>query len=538
MALINKTDLNYYTGSELGDYQFVSLDDVISQFMAVYVGDEKIINKVSRSDVSFWAQRALAELSFDTLKSVKSQQIDLPPSLTMPLPKDYVNYTELSFVDSSGVKHPLYPTKDTSNPYQISQNDDGSYEFPGEGELAYNFDFSEGQASINAASNWVLSSHAIYSAPLGGKLTSTTIDSETDPDNPRLKFSIKPKKSAVTVGTAHGYALYSYQEINVDGLQLLQFSGNATTTAARTTSISVSQAATTGITGQTSGTFDLPGTTIRLGFSTTPPAPEITMRDYIFQGQQYVAPDGTVWQRTSNASTDLFDLGYLEWTQGESGIKTYDEQAVDVSSVDGSVYLIVLCIADHTDVDTNKGGSSFMAEEAFIDDIFVENIVTKTSLSETNPGESSTFTNYKQSNSSAKIDTDNYVDDVYWPNEGERYGIDPVRAQVNGSFYIDQRLGKINFSSNISGKTVILDYISDSLGTDKEMQVHKFAEEALYKWITHGVLSTKSNVPEMIVRRAKKEKFAATRQAKLRLSNVKLGEMTRILRGKSKQIKH
>ena len=85
---------------------------------------------------------------------------------------------------------------------------------------------------------------------------------------------------------------------------------------------------------------------------------------------------------------------------------------------------------------------------------------------------------------------------------------------------------------------MILDYISDSLGTDKEMQVHKFAEEALYKWITHGVLSTKSNVPEMIVRRAKKEKFAATRQAKLRLSNVKLGEMTRILRGKSKQIKH
>ena len=34
------------------------------------------------------------------------------------------------------------------------------------------------------------------------------------------------------------------------------------------------------------------------------------------------------------------------------------------------------------------------------------------------------------------------------------------------------------------------------------------------------------------------EKFAETRKAKLRLSNIKLEEITQILRGKSKQIKH
>mgnify|MGYP003636496926 CR=1 FL=1 len=48
----------------------------------------------------------------------------------------------------------------------------------------------------------------------------------------------------------------------------------------------------------------------------------------------------------------------------------------------------------------------------------------------------------------------------------------------------------------------------------------------------------KANIPEYVVRRAKKEKFAATRQAKLRLSNIKLEEITQTLRGKSKQIKH
>ena len=122
--------------------------------------------------------------------------------------------------------------------------------------------------------------------------------------------------------------------------------------------------------------------------------------------------------------------------------------------------------------------------------------------------------------------------------DGARYGLDPQHAQANGSFYIDNRLGKIHFSSNISSRTVILDYISDSLGTDGEMQVHKFAEEAMYKWIAHAILATRANTQEYLVNRFKKERFAAVRTAKLRLSNIKLEEITQIFRGKSKQIKH
>jgi len=60
----------------------------------------------------------------------------------------------------------------------------------------------------------------------------------------------------------------------------------------------------------------------------------------------------------------------------------------------------------------------------------------------------------------------------------------------------------------------------------------------MYKHIAYAIVSTRSNVPEYIVQRFKKEKFAETRKAKLRLSNIKLEEITQILRGKSKQIKH
>ena len=70
------------------------------------------------------------------------------------------------------------------------------------------------------------------------------------------------------------------------------------------------------------------------------------------------------------------------------------------------------------------------------------------------------------------------------------------------------------------------------------MQVHKFAEEAMYKSIAYAIMSTRANISQNIVNRYKKERFAAIRNAKLRLSNIKLEEISQILRGKSKQIKH
>tara|TARA_Y100000004_G_C8899410_1_gene405683 strand:+ start:62 stop:970 length:909 start_codon:yes stop_codon:yes gene_type:complete len=154
--------------------------------------------------------------------------------------------------------------------------------------------------------------------------------------------------------------------------------------------------------------------------------------------------------------------------------------------------------------------------------------------------ESDTWAKYKASSATSdnsNITNDDQDSDLYDFNKGQRYGVDPQYAQANGSFYIDELKGKIHFSSNVNGRTIILKYISDSLGTDAEMQVHKFAEEAMYKWIAHAILSTKINIPEYLVARFKKERFAEVRKAKLRLSNIKLEEITQVLRGKFKQIK-
>ncbi len=110
--------------------------------------------------------------------------------------------------------------------------------------------------------------------------------------------------------------------------------------------------------------------------------------------------------------------------------------------------------------------------------------------------------------------------------------------QFNGIFYIDEKQGYIHFSGSLSGKVVSLKYISDGLGTDDEMLVHKFAEEAMYKSIAYAIASTHTSVLPNYIPLLKRERFASIRNAKLRLSNIKSEELTQIMRGKSKWIKH
>lgn len=292
------TQRAYYEGTDKGNYQFVSLDDIISSFMVVYVGENKILSKASRTDVQFHGMRAIQELSYDILRSHKAFEQEVPPTLVMPLPQDYVNYTKIVRVDSKGVEKPIYPTGKTSNPFPITQS----------------------------------------------------------PNN------------------------YVY---NTDG------------------SINV-QGAVTG-------------------------------------------PNDPYTSDTR----DRFD-------------------SIKPNNID----------YDHDD-----------SENLLLDD------------------------------------------------RGRRYGLDPQHGQVNGTFYIDNSTGFIHFSSDLAGETITLKYISDGLGTDAEMVVHKFCEEAVYKHIMYGLVSSRSNIPEGVIMRFKRERFAETRKAKIRLSNIKMEEFTQVLKGLGKPIK-
>ena len=293
------THKQYYEGTNKGNYQFISLNEIINGFMVVYVGDSKILTKVNRTDVQFHGMRAIQELSYDVLRSHKALEQKVPSTLVMPLPQDYVNYTKIALVDSNGIEKPIYPTGKTSNPFPIKQDTSDAYVFD---------------------------------------TTTGALDSDND-----------------------------------------------------------------------------------------------------------------------TTSTDPYS----------SDTRNYFSSMANVSD----------------DIDYHA------------------------------------------------------IDELRFDNRGRRYGLDPQHAQDNGTFYIDNSTGFIHFSSNLSGRTVTLKYVSDGLGTDDEMVVHKFCEEAVYKHIMYGLVSSRSNIPEGIVLRFKKEKFAETRKAKIRLSNIKMEEFAQVLKGMGKQIK-
>ena len=130
--LDNQNQFQYYASSNsdnYGNYQFTTLDNIINAFMVIYVGESKLITKVSRTDVQFHAMRAIQELSYDIFRSVKSQEIEVPPTLKMILPQDYVNYVKITSTGSDGIKRNLYPTGKTSNPFAITQDAQGDYTF-------------------------------------------------------------------------------------------------------------------------------------------------------------------------------------------------------------------------------------------------------------------------------------------------------------------------------------------------------------------------------------------------------------------------
>ena len=436
------TQADYYINSDSwGKYQFTSLDNIVNQFMIAYVGEDKLISKIKRTDVAFYAQRAIQELSFDTFKSCKTKEIEVPASLTMILPQDYVNYVKLTWSDSAGIEHIIYPTSKTSNPIAINQNTSGTIG----GELLENNGFDTGLGiwesqnnNSSAATNpsapgyfWDTSGHVTANAQQYRNLIQSSADILAG-HTYRVSYDLTITQGSVNV-----------MMVADDSTATEQFRGSGTT---RTTSGSYTQ--------------------------------DITVN-------------------TSSFGSASSNWVYSWWTRGMN----FNLSSRDTSNFIGTI-----------------------------------DNVTCYDLEITTQAESNTWSNYKSATPSEN--QDDYQDDTYWPMGGRRYGLDPQHAQANGSFYMDCNTGLIHFSSNISGKTVILEYISDGLGTDEEMVVRKFAEEAMYKWIAYAILSARIGIPEYIINRYKKEKFAETRKAKLRLSNIKLEEITQILRGKSKQIKH
>tara|TARA_R110002020_G_scaffold259366_1_gene473262 strand:+ start:756 stop:2060 length:1305 start_codon:yes stop_codon:yes gene_type:complete len=427
------TQAAYYQGSDFGTYQFVNLDSIINNFMYIYVGENKIINKVNRTDVQFHAMRALQELSYDVLRSFKSQEIEVPNTLKMMLPQDYVNYVKLTRLSSDGIERVLYPTSKTSNPFAITQTTDGTY-------------------SLDIARRKV-----IITIPANGASDITDGDF----------ISLIWKTSAPT----RLHIIFDKDSDITDGIAATDITSIKTgiILAGSETQQQVVDALITNINalGYHTAT-DLGGGALQVEY----PAGIVSSSSVNTTSSEGIYPAGA----TGGSESNTTNITMAVTTNGASSAETLLEQTPS-NTLDN--------FSDQTEVNPDSDDST----------------------------------------------------DIEVDYRGRRYGLDPQHAQANGTFYIDNLRGYIHFGSSLSGNTIILKYVSDGLGTDSEMVIHKFCEEACYKWIMYGVLSGRSNIPEYLVQRFKKEKFAETRKAKIRLSNIKIEEFTQVLKGMSKQIK-
>lgn len=122
---------------------------------------------------------------------------------------------------------------------------------------------------------------------------------------------------------------------------------------------------------------------------------------------------------------------------------------------------------------------------------------------------------------------------------GGAFGLNTETANFNPTFNIDKKAGVINFDSSMSGESCILEYISDGMenGDDSLVTVNKLFEQYIYAAIKYEVLNSKFGIPEYMVARAKKDKSALLRNAKIRISNIHPGRLLMNLRGMDKMIK-
>jgi hypothetical protein len=119
--------------------------------------------------------------------------------------------------------------------------------------------------------------------------------------------------------------------------------------------------------------------------------------------------------------------------------------------------------------------------------------------------------------------------------------VDLSKSYKNGSYNIDKSNGLIKFGSEVFGKTVVLEYISDGVFTNAEgstdLKIHKFAETAVYDWMYWQLIMRRIHVPANEKSRARKEWFNSRRLSIRRINAIKSEDLRQVFKSGTKWIK-
>lgn len=82
-----------------GSYVYVTLEEMVLNFIANYTGDGYLLVNPSRSKIIYQFKQGIKKFSMNALREVKKVELELGDTLDIILPPDYVNYARISYVN-------------------------------------------------------------------------------------------------------------------------------------------------------------------------------------------------------------------------------------------------------------------------------------------------------------------------------------------------------------------------------------------------------------------------------------------------------
>src|SRR5690554_4721630 len=96
---VEQTPNQYYSDEDnFGQYQYVSIKEIVNAMMLETQDDDSYLKNTKRSKILFHAKQGIRELNRSVANDVRAYEITVPDSLVFPLPQDYVNYVRISVI--------------------------------------------------------------------------------------------------------------------------------------------------------------------------------------------------------------------------------------------------------------------------------------------------------------------------------------------------------------------------------------------------------------------------------------------------------
>tara|TARA_R110000868_G_scaffold72140_3_gene210453 strand:+ start:626 stop:1501 length:876 start_codon:yes stop_codon:yes gene_type:complete len=148
------TNLQYYLGSggpaneNEGSYQFISLEDIVRNFMLMYVGEDEVIDNVPAYKARFHAKQCVKELNYDAFKSIKVVEDEIQDNLKYVMPFDYVDYIRISKL-VNGVMYPMVENRNAMAADSYLRDNSNEILFDNDGEVLLSNSSQLEQSRIN-----------------------------------------------------------------------------------------------------------------------------------------------------------------------------------------------------------------------------------------------------------------------------------------------------------------------------------------------------------------------------------------------------